>query len=261
MKRRTRERAKKPKAPAKKQRGSRRAKEPELPNVDDFVTEIAELDSLRPHPNNYKGHPEKQLVHIGESLLQHGPYKNVVVARDGTILAGHGVVEGARKIGLTRFPVRRLDIDPDSPAALKIVAGDNEIAKLATDDNRALMEILRRIKAEDERGLAGTGFDDDLLSAYDLLSGVAEKGVNDVDSEWTGMPECESDDQTAWGSVKVNFASKEDMEKFSALVGQTVIESTRSIWYPKAEIGHFADKAYDRDDEGDDGEGELDSSP
>ena len=38
---------------------------------------------------------------------------------------------------------------------------------------------------------------------------------------------------------------RSDVEAFAKLVGQNINPTTRSIWHPKAEIGHFADKAYD----------------
>lgn len=45
---------------------------------------------LKPHPRNYRGHPDDQLAHIERSIRDNGVYRNVLVARDYTILAGHG---------------------------------------------------------------------------------------------------------------------------------------------------------------------------
>lgn len=61
---------------------------------------------------------------------------------------------------------------------------------------------------------------------------------------WVGMPSFEQDDQEAAFSVKVNFRDEQDRMAFSELVGQTVSRSTRSIWYPKAEIRRYSDKRY-----------------
>lgn len=60
----------------------------------------------------------------------------------------------------------------------------------------------------------------------------AAKKIN-YDEHWVGMPEFNQPDKTAIKSVTVNFESKEDMLKFSKLVGQEVTSKTRSIWYPK----------------------------
>ena len=127
------------------------------PVTDHPVTQ-APVDTLRPHPRNYRTHPEDQLAHIVRSLQLHGFYRNVVVARDGTILAGHGVVLAARQLGLETVPVIRLDVAPDDARALQVLTGDNEIANLGDVDDRELTELLRELATEDWDLLLGTGF-------------------------------------------------------------------------------------------------------
>ena len=86
---------------------------------------------------------------------------------------------------------------------------------------------------------------EDMLSAPPLQ--IAE-------DEWMGMPEYLQDDLTAYKQIVVNFASPEDMEAFSELVGQPVTPKTRSIWHPKAEIAHtFARGRYISEEEAQDG--------
>src|SRR5688572_19601390 len=106
-----------------------------LPPIDDVS-----ITELKPHPRNYREHPDDQLEHICRSIEQHGVYRNIVTASDLTILAGHGVVKAALKLGIKRLRIVRLPIDADSPQALKLLAGDNEIGKLAEVDDRALSE-------------------------------------------------------------------------------------------------------------------------
>src|SRR5258707_279190 len=109
-----------------------------MPRVDDYPVEIVAVADLKPHPQNYREHPDDELEHIVESIRANGFYRNVVVARDNTLLAGHGVVQAAKKLGKTEIPVLRLDLDPDDPKALKVLVGDNEIARMAMVDDRAL---------------------------------------------------------------------------------------------------------------------------
>lgn len=68
------------------------------------------LVDLREHPRNYRKHPASQVAHIAASLTEHGVYRPVVIARDNTILAGHGVVLAARSLGWTEIPVHALDL-------------------------------------------------------------------------------------------------------------------------------------------------------
>lgn len=64
------------------------------------------------------------------------------------------------------------------------------------------------------------------------------------EKEWQGMPEFIQDDLTSWKSIIVHFKNKNDMDDFSNLIGQRLLSTTKSIWYPKAEIGRYADKRY-----------------
>lgn len=62
--------------------------------------------------------------------------------------------------------------------------------------------------------------------------------------EWHDMPEFQQDDLTSFHQVIVHFETREDMKKFSELIGQQVRPTTRSIWYPEAEIGRMSNKRY-----------------
>ena len=62
---------------------------------------------------------------------------------------------------------------------------------------------------------------------------------------WQGMPEFQQKDLTPWQTISVHFRNYEDRRAFQELVGQTITERTRSIWFPKAEIGRYANKAFE----------------
>ena len=119
--------------------------------------ETIEVGKLKPHQRNYKEHPEQQLEHIIKSIEEHGFYRNIVIAKDNTILAGHGVVQASKLMGKQKVPVIRLDIDSDSTQALKVLTSDNEIGNLAMVDDRQLSEVLKDI-LDEELDLTGTGF-------------------------------------------------------------------------------------------------------
>lgn len=63
-------------------------------------------------------------------------------------------------------------------------------------------------------------------------------------AHWRGMPEFVQEDLTPWKTIYVHFERREDLEAFASVVGQRINLSTRSIWYPEAEIGRFAGKRY-----------------
>ena len=160
-----------------------------------MAAEMVRVTDLTPHPRNYRDHPADQLEHLKASIKEFGFYRNVVVGRGGVLLAGHGVVKAATEMGIEEVPVVRVDLDPDSPAALKLLAADNTIANLAEVDDRALTELLKEIG--DEADLLGTGFDDKMLAALVMVT-RPESEIKDFDAaaEWVGMPEYGTDEET-----------------------------------------------------------------
>ena len=199
-------------------------------------TEVVPIGDLTPHPRNYRNHPEIQIEHIANSIRENGFYRNVVVARDFTILAGHGSVLAAAKVGLELIPIVKLDTDPLSPQALKILAGDNEVARLGVIDDVALADILKSI-VEDSGGtdaLLGTGFDDEQFA---FVIGVADGDIVEADqvdpyAEWKDMPAYE---HTAIGfrRIVVHFKDQAAVEQFAEMMGQKLTDKTRAIWHPE----------------------------
>jgi ParB-like chromosome segregation protein Spo0J len=134
-------------------------------DLSSFPVETIKVGALTPHPHNYRIHPEDQLEQIGQSIREHGIYRPVVVASDNTILAGHGLVAAAQRIGLEEIPVYRMNVAPDSAQALKVLAGDNELGHMAEVDKRQLLAILSGIREESPTAFDGTGFSDAAFKA------------------------------------------------------------------------------------------------
>ena len=133
-------------------------------NGDLRVEQVA-LAGLKPHPRNYRSHPDKQLEHLVASQEQFGVYKPLVIAQDGTVLAGHGVMLAAKQRGEETIACVRMPLKPNEPAALKLMAVDNEVSRLAEDTEEQLAELLKEIGDVDD--LLGTGYDAEALG--DLL--------------------------------------------------------------------------------------------
>ncbi len=191
--------------------------------------EIVDVSKLKDHPQNYREHNEDQLAHIEASIKKNGIYKNIVVAKDYTVLAGHGVTKTIRKMGLKQIPVVRLNIAPDSTAALKILTGDNEISRLAEIDDRELSGILKKIK-DSEAGLIGTGYDEMMLANLVMVT-RPESEIADINeaAEWVGMPAYQ--ESLSEFKVTVNFKTKKDRDDFLKLIGQENANQTR-LWWP-----------------------------
>lgn len=153
---------------------------------------IEEIDpnKLTPHPKNYKYHPDDQLEHLKKSIDEYGFYRNVVIANDDVVLAGHGMVEAAVKYDLKKIPVHRVDVSSTDQQALKLLIGDNEIALLSDSDNKTLADLLNDIREDDD--LFGTGYDDSMVNVLSMISRESDELEKfDANAEWNdmGMPE------------------------------------------------------------------------
>jgi hypothetical protein len=201
-----------------------------------FNLETALITDLTPHPKNYRVHPEDQLLHIMESIRVNGIYRNIIVSSDSVILAGHGVVLAASKMGHTRVPIVRLPFTSTSSQAMKVLAGDNEISHLGEIDDRALSEILREIKESDPAGLLGTGYDEMMLANL-VYNTRTEQEIADKDAaaQWVGMPEYEEGEDTARLKISVSFKNEDDRAEFGRLLGVQLNEKTFRMWYPPKE--------------------------
>jgi hypothetical protein len=201
-----------------------------------LTPELVDIATLLPHPRNYRTHPEDQIAHVAARLREFGQYKNVVVARDWTILGGHGVVLAAQSIGMTQLLVVRLGLDPNSPQALKLLAGDNEVARLAENDDRLLTEMLKEIDTLD--GLLGSVFDPAMLAALAMVTRPSSELANSNDAaQWAGMPEYEEGENPL--RLVVSFRSAGDRKKFcegAKLVALKMSTQTWSCWWPEKEI-------------------------
>jgi hypothetical protein len=182
---------------------------------------------LKPHPRNYRIHPPDQLQHIMQSIREHGIYRNIVVARDSTILAGHGVVQACGEMQMETVPVIRLPIEPNSPMALKVLTGDNEMGHLAEVNDQLFTELLTEIKAFDT--LLGTGFDDAMLNSLRFIT-QGKTTDHNVEEEWAaaGLP----GDLNGASPFKlvISFLNEADRERFVELYRITLIKRETVVW-------------------------------
>ena len=179
---------------------------PPLTQLSPEQLTLVAIAELKPHPRNDGTHPPAELDHLKASITQHGIYRNVVLAQDGTLLAGHGVVEAARALGETHVPGYRLPYAPDDPAALALLVGDNHIARLREQDDAQLTALLVDLAAEDPLALLGTGYD---AAALDALiaqqtgsgEGTGEQAGRDVAPEVDRAEELREQWGTAQGQL------------------------------------------------------------
>ena len=67
------------------------------------------ISSLKPYGRNARTHSAKQITQIAASIKAFGFNNPVLIDKDGGIIAGHGRVEAAKKLGLKTVPCVRLE--------------------------------------------------------------------------------------------------------------------------------------------------------
>jgi ParB-like chromosome segregation protein Spo0J len=118
--------------------------------------EYVGLEDVRGYARNSKTHPQKQIDAIKASIEQFGFNNPLLVDSTGEIVAGHGRLEAAKQLGLTKLPVIRLGHLNDVQKRAYVIA-DNKLAESAEWDLALLAEELAKIQ-EDGIDISLTGF-------------------------------------------------------------------------------------------------------
>ena len=138
------------------------------------------VDVLIPYCRNARTHSDAQVAQIAASIVEFGWTNPVLVDGDNGVVAGHGRLLAARKLGLANVPVIELaHLSPTQKRAY--ILADNRIAENAGWDDELLRIELAELQ-ESDFDLALTGFDADEL--LDILAGeeTTTEGQNDEDA-------------------------------------------------------------------------------
>jgi site-specific DNA-methyltransferase (adenine-specific) len=186
--------------------------------------EVAVAD-LHAHPDN----PNRGSVDdLAVSLEEFGQFRSIVGLPDGTILAGHHLVEAAKRIGLKTV---RVDIiDTDDKTARKIMLADNRLADLGLGPNLDL--LLKNLEQLGE-DISGTGFDEDYVRMLEeAVSGPPN--LDDLADEADETPSKPEDFYrrltilidprfaTKWEAIRKLY--QDDNTAFAALLGEETPE-------------------------------------
>lgn len=147
------------------------------------------IDSIIPYVNNARTHSEEQISQIAASIKEFGFNNPVLLDGDNGIIAGHGRVLAARKLGIDNLPVIELCHLSESQKKAYILA-DNRIAENAGWDME-LVNIEIESLANDNFDVVITGFDLDIETPDFQPVGEDEQGKLDIlDPKIIVCPHC-----------------------------------------------------------------------
>ena len=113
-----------------------------------------DIEKLIPYARNSRTHSDDQVAQIAASIKEFGWTNPILVDGEAGIIAGHGRLAAARKLGLKKIPVIELShLTPTQKKAL--IIADNKLALNAGWDSDMLALEFEELNIE--------GFDLDLL--------------------------------------------------------------------------------------------------
>ena len=142
------------------------------------------IDRLIPYARNSRTHSDEQVAQVAASIREFGFTNPVLIDGDGGIIAGHGRVMAARKLGMDKVPCIRLAHLTEAQRRAYVIA-DNKLALNSGWDEKMLALELADLR-DASFDLDLTGFSGKELDGLLLIDGEApgpgesasESGIN-----------------------------------------------------------------------------------
>ncbi|MFP1711453.1 site-specific DNA-methyltransferase [Gardnerella vaginalis] len=182
---------------------------------------LADVSELIPYVRNARTHSEAQVSQIAASIREFGFLSPILVAEDNTILAGHGRLAAALKLGLKKVPCVKENHLTETQKRAYIIA-DNKLSLNAGWDNELLAVELSELEGADFN-LDLLGFDEaELSSIFDADKDVID---DDFDVEKELEEPCFSKTGDIWtlGRHRIICGDATKLETFKTLLENTKV--------------------------------------
>lgn len=182
---------------------------------------LADVSELIPYVRNARTHSEVQVSQIAASIREFGFLSPILVAEDNTILAGHGRLAAALKLGLKKVPCVKENHLTETQKRAYIIA-DNKLSLNAGWDNELLAVELSELEGADFN-LDLLGFDEaELSSIFDADKDVSD---DDFDVEKELEEPCFSKTGDIWtlGKHRIICGDATKLETYKTLLENTKV--------------------------------------
>jgi ParB-like chromosome segregation protein Spo0J len=183
--------------------------------------------SLIPYARNAKKHDASQVAKLAGSIREFGFNNPVLIDKDNGIIAGHGRVMAASKLGLAKVPCIRLAHLTETQKRAYIIA-DNKLALNAGWDEEMLGLELADLR-EADFDLELLGFDAEGIEQF-----LNPPEPTDLMKEWqkAEMPDYDGSPKGQGGTIIVHFATPRDRADFALTLGISISGEAKFCWYP-----------------------------
>lgn len=142
------------------------------------------IEALIPYARNARTHSDEQVAQVAASIREFGFTNPVLVSAENDIIAGHGRVMAARKLGLEKVPCIRLAHLTETQRRAYVLA-DNKLALNSGWDEQILKLELENLKQEDF-DLSFIGFEKnelaEILKTIDEQSALSDNYTQKVEA-------------------------------------------------------------------------------
>lgn len=155
----------------------------DMPRQHPLALEYLPPSNLKPDPRNPRTHKPPQVAAIARSIETFGFNVPIVADGDGQILAGHGRVAAAIRLGLDAVPVVRIEhLSPEQRQAFAIA--DNRLTDTSQWNERLLGEVLRDLTLADlDFELDVVGFSvGEIDMKIEAITTVGDESDDDIDA-------------------------------------------------------------------------------
>ena len=142
------------------------------------------VESLIPYARNSRTHSDDQVAQIAASIKEFGWTNPILIDGESGIIAGHGRLLAARKLGMKEVPVIQLSGMTDTQKRAYIIA-DNKLALNAGWDDELLKLELDELHDEGfDMGLIGFNADDlSKLMGFDEEIEAPESSAKEINPD------------------------------------------------------------------------------
>jgi len=152
------------------------------------------VNTLIPYANNSRTHDDAQVAQIAASIKEFG-FRNPILVDGVGIIAGHGRLLAARKLGLEKVPTIDCSDMTETQKKAYIIA-DNKLALNSGWDNDLLSLEISQLDT-DGFNLEVLGFNADELSLFlkgdpnfDPSTEDDQSKLDELEPKWVSCPHC-----------------------------------------------------------------------
>lgn len=161
--------------------------------------EYKDVIELTPYQNNSRTHSDDQVAKIAKSIQEFNFNNPILIDEKGVVVAGHGRLLAAKKLGMIKVPTITLAGLTDDQRKAYLIT-DNRLAELGEWDENMLLEEVNSLMSL-EFNLDDIGLDDGFigsLNSYEQYEPVLEPSKNQVEITETQVEKQEKKMGTAY---------------------------------------------------------------